>query len=138
MRIEHIAVWAADIEKLRRFYTGYFGFCSGEKYVNLSKGFCSYFLTAPSGGARIELMSRNDICHKPSRSVVTGLAHIAIEAGDRDCVDALTERLRNDGHTIISGPRQTGDGYYESAVADPEGNCVEICAARQDTGGEAH
>ncbi len=38
----------------------------------------------------------------------------------------VTERLRADGHRVLSGPRTTGDGYYESVVADPDGNPVEI------------
>jgi lactoylglutathione lyase len=41
-------------------------------------------------------------------------------------VDALTERLVNDGHRVLDGPRRTGDGYYESVAQDPEGNRVEI------------
>jgi hypothetical protein len=39
-------------------------------------------------------------------------------------VEALTERLRADGYRILSEPRLTGDGFYESSVADP----VEIVA----------
>jgi len=27
---------------------------------------------------------------------------------------------------IVDGPRRTGDGYYESMVADPEGNRIVI------------
>lgn len=46
--------------------------------------------------------------------------------GSKEAVDKLTERLRNDGYAILSNPRITGDGYYESTVADPEGNCIEI------------
>ena len=55
-------------------------------------------------------------------------AHLAIAVGSREAVNALTERLRADGHTILSEPRLTGDGYYESAIADPEENIVEITA----------
>ena len=57
-----------------------------------------------------------------------GLAHFAISAGGRENVDVLTERLRRDGYRILGEPRTTGDGYYESAVSDPEGNRVEITA----------
>jgi len=55
-----------------------------------------------------------------------GLAHIAFAVGSKDDVDALTNRLKSDGFTIESGPRTTGDGYYESCVLDPGGNRVEI------------
>ena len=43
-------------------------------------------------------------------------------------MSALTERLRADGYLVLDGPRRTGDGYYESAIADPDGNRIEITA----------
>ncbi len=55
-----------------------------------------------------------------------GLAHFAISVGSKENVDTLTETLRKDGYTVLGEPRTTGDGCYESAVADPEGNRVEI------------
>lgn len=70
--------------------------------------------------------------HTPGRHVkeqgcdMAGLAHFSISVGSKEAVDKLTERLRNDGYAILSNPRITGDGYYESTVADPEGNCIEI------------
>ena len=54
------------------------------------------------------------------------MAHFAIAVGNREAVHVLTERLRADGYTILGEPRMTGDGCYESVVADPEGNRVEI------------
>lgn len=41
-------------------------------------------------------------------------------------MNALTERLRNDGYLVVSGPRTTGDGYYESCIVGIEGNQIEI------------
>lgn len=32
----------------------------------------------------------------------------------------------NDGYEVVSGPRTTGDGYYESCVVAIEGNQIEI------------
>lgn len=55
-----------------------------------------------------------------------GLAHISFSVGSKENVDNLTERLRHDGYAVIGEPRTTGDGYYESVVADPEDNIVEI------------
>jgi lactoylglutathione lyase len=43
-------------------------------------------------------------------------------------VDRLTNWLRADGHSVLEGPRRTGDGYYESVVLDPEDNRVELTA----------
>lgn len=62
------------------------------------------------------------------RGSVMGLAHFCLEVGDEDAVLSLTEKLRSDGYTIASEPRRTGDGYFESAVLDPEGNYVEMSA----------
>ncbi len=56
----------------------------------------------------------------------TGLIHFALSLGNREAVNALTERLRRDGHRVVSEPRLTGDGYYESAVLDPDGNRIEL------------
>lgn len=126
MKIDHIAIWAADIERLKTFYTRYFHLTCGDKYTNQTKRFTSYFLSFGDGTTRIELM------HTPGRHVkeqgcgMAGLAHFSISVGSKEAVDELTERLRNDGYAILSNPRTTGDGYYESTVADPEGNCIEI------------
>ncbi len=126
MKIEHIAIWADDIERLRQFYTKYFGMKSNDMYTNPLKQFHSYFLSFGEGQTRIEMMSMPDRLEPTSRSQMKGLAHFAISVGDKEKVLSLTEQLRSDGYAILSEPRTTGDGYFESAVADPEGNCVEI------------
>ena len=56
----------------------------------------------------------------------TGFIHIAFSVGSKEKVDALTERLKNDGFKVISGPRTTGDGYYESCILGIENNQIEI------------
>lgn len=126
MRIEHIAIWADDIELLRNFYMKYFNLKSGDKYVNSTKGFTSYFLSFGEDKTRIELMHIPDMENPASRGNLKGLAHFAISVGSQETVNGLTECLRADGYTILSEPRVTGDGCYESAIADPEGNYVEI------------
>jgi lactoylglutathione lyase len=127
MRIEHIALWVDNLEKMRSFYADYFNAASGDKYVNPKKGYSSYFLTFPGSDTRIELMNRVDITHEPhKRGFMKGIAHVAFSVGSKELVDSLTERLRNDNVIIESEPRTTGDGYYESVVLDPEGNYVEI------------
>lgn len=128
MKIEHIALWCTDIERMRTFYCTHFGATSNDLYVN-ARGFHSYFLTFPQGGCRIELMQRADIDASPTRrGFELGLAHFDIEVGDRQTVLQLTEHLRSKGHPIASEPRTTGDGYFEAAILDPEGNYVEISA----------
>ncbi len=126
MKIEHIAIWAEDIECLRTFYTKYFNMQCNAKYFNPKRGFSSYFLSWEGSESRIELMNIPGMEAPASRGNLKGLAHLAISVGGKEAVDALTERLRADGYTILSEPRTSGDGYYESAVADPEGNFVEV------------
>ena len=128
-RIEHIALWTGDIERLAAFYATYFSATSGTPYANPAKGFASRFLHF-ADGARIELMQTTTL---PLTSAAPGaqrlgLTHLAIALGSEAQVDALTERLRRDGYPIIDGPRRTGDGYYESVALDPDGNRVEITA----------
>lgn len=128
MKIEHLAIWADDIELLRAFYMKYFNLRCGDRYINPIKNFTSYFLFFEEEETSIELMHKPGMGTPVSRGNLMGLAHFSIAVGSPEMVDTLTERLRKDGYTILSEPRTTGDGYYESAVADPEGNYVEITA----------
>jgi lactoylglutathione lyase len=127
MRIEHVAIWTKDIERLRSFYETYFQASAGPRYVNERKHFTSYFLSFASG-ARLELMSRPHLVATDGGADTppTGYAHLALSVGSPEAVDALAERFRREGHPVIDGPRRTGDGYYECVVLDPEGNRIEI------------
>ncbi|MFJ6414215.1 VOC family protein [Terribacillus saccharophilus] len=124
MKIEHIAIWVKDIERMKNFYMRYFGAESNSLYVNEKKGFASYFLTF-SSGSRLELMKKVGV-NKEVLSNQLGWAHVAFSVGSKDEVDTLTKMIREDGYTIKGNPRTTGDGYYESVIEDPEGNTVEI------------
>lgn len=126
MRIEHIAIWVRDLERMRDFYQNYFSIKCSDRYENTKKGFSSYFLSFDSG-ARIEIMKWNHISESNGeKGLVNGFAHIAISVGEKSAVDKLTDRLRLDGFEICGEPRTTGDGYYESVILDPEGNHIEI------------
>lgn len=129
MRIEHIAIWADDLEVLKQFYELYFHATANDKYHNSTKGFSSYFLSF-SSGARLELMQMENISTlvQDSDKQYTGISHIAFTLGSKEKVDNLTEQFKHDGVKILDGPRQTGDGYYETLILDPEGNRVEITA----------
>ena len=127
MHIEHVAIWTKQLEPLKAFYETYFQARSGDKYVNPTKQFESYFLEFASG-ARLELMfmpsiprTRDDVAQQ-----FTGLIHLAFSTGSEENVDRLTQRLQRDGYRVMDGPRRTGDGYYESVVLDPDGNRIEI------------
>ena len=125
--IEHLAIWVDDIEVMRQFYISYFDMVCGEKYFNPKKNYTSYFLSFGDNKSRIELMHRPDIADaSPKKGYTKGFAHFAISIGSKEAVDRLTERLRADKYIIESETRTSGDGYYESAVLDPEGNYIEI------------
>ena len=126
MKIEHLAIWVEDLEKMKDFYIKYFNMKCSEKYINNKNNFSSYFLSFDSG-TRIELMYRPDISEQmENKGRTNGLTHIAISVGNKEKVDQLTDLIRNKGYKIIGEPRTTGDGYYESVIADPEGNHIEL------------
>lgn len=125
MRIEHIAMYVNDIEKTKEFFVKYFNATSNEGYHNANTDFRSYFLTFDDG-ARLEIMNRPHMKDEEKSLNQTGYIHIAFSLGSKKQVDDLTERLRNDGFSVVSGPRTTGDGYYESCIIGIEGNQIEI------------
>jgi lactoylglutathione lyase len=127
VRIEHIAIWTRDLERLREFYVRYFRASCGEKYYNPKKQFESYFLSFESG-SRVEIMSTPAVSlnETPKSSPSAGLAHFAVSVGSKEKVDLMTAQFRADGFVIAGEPRTTGDGYYESVVLDPDGNLIEI------------
>ena len=127
MNIEHLAIWAKNIEQLKEFYIRYFGATANAKYINPNKGFESYFLSFDSG-ARLEIMQQASIPENRNDPIdqAIGMIHFAMSVGSRQAVDELTTRLVDDGYRLVDGPRTTGDGYYESVILDPENNRVEI------------
>lgn len=128
MKISHIAIWSNNLERLRDFYCNYFDAKSNEKYINPVKQFSSYFLIFENEGCSLELMNMPNLENpdNPGLKHKTGLAHFAFSVGSKERVDLLTEQFRKAGHKVIGEPRYTGDGFYESAIADPDGNIVEI------------
>lgn len=125
MRIEHIALYVKDLETARSFFVKYLGAKSNEGYHNLKTGFHSYFLSF-GDGARLEIMNNPEMLDFPKKFARTGYAHIAFSVGSKEKVDALTAELKADGYEVVSGPRTTGDGYYESCIIAIEGNQIEI------------
>jgi lactoylglutathione lyase len=130
MILEHVAIWTSQLEKMKDFYVKYFGAVPNEKYVSdkeFKAHFESYFLSFDST-ARLELMQMSIIPQGDNANGFesSGLTHIAISAKERSEVDEAAAKLKNDGITLMLEPHQTGDGYYEACVLDPDGNRVEI------------
>ena len=125
MRIGHIAMYVNDLEAAREFFENYLGGLSGELYHNPETGFRSYFIRFDDS-TLLELINR-PVMEDPEKGLRrTGYTHLAFSTGSIHAVDALTERLRADGYRVLSGPRVTGDGYYESCIVGIEGNQIEI------------
>lgn len=125
MKIEHIAMYVNDLEKARDFFIKYFNAVSNNGYHNKTTDFRSFFLTFEDG-ARLEIMTRPGMEDGEKTEKRIGYIHIAFSVGSKEAVDELTAKLKEDGYPVISGPRTTGDGYYESCILGPEGNQIEI------------
>ena len=125
MTIEHIAMYVNDLEKARDFFVKYLDGKSSEEYHNKATGFRSYFISFDDG-ARLEIMNKPGLIDDEKSLNRTGYIHIAFSLGSKEKVDELTARLKADGYEVVSGPRTTGDGYYESCIVGIEGNQIEL------------
>ena len=125
MKIEHAAIYFNDLEGAKNFFVKYFGAKSNDIYHNPRTNFKSYFLSFDDG-ARLEIMNKPEMDDAPKTLNRTGFIHLAFSVGSKEKVDALTLQLKNDGYEVTSGPRTTGDGYYESCVVAFENNQIEI------------
>lgn len=125
MKIDHIAMYVNDLEAAKQFFERYFGAVANNLYHNEKTGFRSYFLTF-GDGARLEIMNKPNLDDVVKTLQRTGYIHIAFSVGSKEKVDSLTAQLKEAGYEVISGPRTTGDGYYESCIVAIEGNQIEI------------
>lgn len=132
--LEHLAIWAKDLEDLKQYYIQYFGAKSNDLYHNPNTGLKTYFLRF-EGGARLEIMQMPGIAehrNKDSKLQYYGLAHLAFAMQNKEAVDLKARELKDAGYGILRGPRITGDGYYEFETLDPEGNRIEVTCITED------
>ena len=128
MILEHVAIWTDDLEQLKHYYVKYFGATANEKYTNEKNQFQSYFLTFQSG-ARLEIMTKPGIPENKNDTVREqhkGIIHLAFGVNTMKEVDEKAAGLLSAGFQILSGPRKTGDGYYEFETLDPDDNRLEV------------
>lgn len=124
MHIAHIAIWTWNLERMVDFWRDFFGASAGAPYRSARRpGFESRFLQLAHGPA-IEVMQGPWIAPLTPEERA-GYAHLAISLGNREAVAALAAKAARLG-ILQSGPRMTGDGYYEAVLLDPDGNPVEI------------
>lgn len=125
MKIDHIAMYVNDLEAVKHFFERYFGAVANDLYHNEKTGFRSYFL-AFGDGVRLEIMNKPNLEDAAKTLQRTGYIHVAFSVGSKEKVDSLAAQLKEDGYKVLSGPRTTGDGYYESCIVAIEGNQIEI------------
>lgn len=126
MRINHIALYCLDLEGMKEFFVRYFGGVPNELYHNPKTGLKTYILSFVDSDARLELMTRPEVEDEEENIYRQGFIHLSFSVGSEKDVDRLTKVLSGDGYRVLSGPRTTGDGYYESCVAGPEKILIEI------------
>lgn len=126
MKINHVALYTENLERSKEFYEKYFGAKANTKYHNPKTTLQTYFLSFDGSDVRLEIMTRENLTGRDEKVLNEGFIHLAFSTGSADEVDRLTKRLTADGYKCLSGPRTTGDGYYESVITDPDGNLIEI------------
>ena len=127
MKIDHVALFCNNLEAMKNFFIAFFSAVSNDLYHNPRTGLRTYILTFPEGDTRLELMQRPDVTNPVvPQPAHLGYIHISMSVGSKAQVDALTLRLQSDGYQVLSGPRTTGDGYYESCMEGPEKIWIEI------------
>lgn len=126
MRINHIALYCEDLEAMRSFFLQYFDAFSNERYHNPRTGLSTYMLSFNEGSTRLELMSRPDVIPSETAHPPVGYHHLSFSLGSKEQVDKKTAQLSNNGYRVLSGPRTTGDGYYESSILGPENIHIEL------------
>lgn len=125
MKIGHIAIFVKDLEKVKYFFERFFMGKSNNQYHNPHTGLRTYFLSF-EGRCSLELMYRPDVIEMIESINHLGYAHLAFSVGDKNEVNKLTKKLSDEGYKVLSGPRVTGDGFYESCILGPENITIEI------------
>ena len=125
MKIEHVAMYVNDLEAAKEFFVTYLGGTANNGYHNKNTDFRSYFISFDDG-ARLEIMNKPGMSDTEKDINRTGFIHIAFSVGSPEKVNELTNLLKDSGYEVLSGPRTTGDGYYESCIIAIEGNQIEI------------
>ena len=92
MKIEHIAIWAQDLESLKEFYVKYFDATVGRKYQNtgIGKAALGKLLEEIKAHSRCKLV---DVYYNPENLAAKKLyaSHGFKEVGDRDDGTVIAE-----------------------------------------------
>ena len=126
MKINHVALYCLGLEGMRDFFIRYFDGVTNEMYHNPKTGLKTYILSFEGSDARLELMTRPEVEDAEENIYRQGFIHLSFSVGSEKEVDRHTKVLKDDGYKVLSGPRTTGDGYYESCIVGPEKILIEI------------
>ena len=126
MKIDHVALYCLNLEGMRKFFIHHFNGVSDGMYHNPKTGLKTYMLSFENSDARLELMTRPEVKDEEENIYRQGFIHLSFSVGSKEKVDFLTKALNEAGYQVLSGPRITGDGYYESCIVGPENLLLEI------------
>ena len=111
---------------MKEFFIRYFNARANEMYHNPKTGLKTYILSFDDSDARLELMTRPEVVVEKENIYRQGFIHLSFSVDSEKMVDSLTKVLNEDGYQVLSGPRTTGDGYYESCIVGPDNILIEI------------
>jgi HAD superfamily hydrolase (TIGR01509 family) len=119
MGLDHVGLEVKDLFALELFYRAALGFTERYRYVSArQRGLRTVFLERD--GFRLELLERP---REPGWR--GGHGHLSLAVDDVDAEHARLAALAWPG-VNLSPPRDTGDGFREAEVRDPEGNVIEL------------
>jgi len=123
VKLDHIGIEVRDLFSMELFYRKVLGFRPVYHYLSKnSPGLRTVFLERD--GVSLELLERpRHASFLLDRSVSPN--HISIEVQNVDGSYARLASLHHPGMTIRP-PRDTGDGFREAELRDPEGNVIEL------------
>lgn len=127
MKINHVALYVHDLEKMSNFYQIYLGAKIEHQYRNNEQGFTACFLIF-SEGTHIEFIQPDRELNNRDYLQCFGLTHIGFSLYSIEDVDRLSLRLEQNKYEKIDGPRYARSGFYAARFLDPESNIIEITA----------
>lgn len=122
MKLHHIAFWTKNIDTLVEFYKTHF---NGKVLSQHESGDFRCIFIRICSSITLEIMTRISL-HDFIAGERTGYSHFSIEVSSKDEVNKLTDYFIEQKIPLQKNKEQYDDGFYESAVLDPDGNIIEI------------
>ncbi len=119
MKLGHVAIGCADIEKVAAFYVEILGLSEAFRLMDDDGALRIIYLDA-GGDNFLELLNRGG---KVEPAGKTGLSHICLEVDD---IKATIAGLQQRGVEIATPVKTASDGNLQAWIADPEGGRIEF------------